>query len=177
MMLHTRAFVGITLLLLAVGVAVDRADDRISALTVPVAWDYGSEPGKDSNRWVGNREVPVSYRPADCADRFRLKGVRHEYVLMDRTGKKSSPAFIVATFQKVVSGAVEPPFLEIVRPKYTKDGKRTKKTHVDTVGFRLDFPPNQIADWASANIEVTLSVPNHDVHNPFGWTEVVVTCE
>lgn len=172
-----RVSLGLALLLLGAELSVGGSDETPGEAMVPVSRDYGSGPGKDSNRWVGEREVPIRYQPGDCIDRFRLKTIRHEYVLVDREGKKSSPAFIVATFQKLRSGLADPPYLEIVRPKYTNGGKKTKKKHVDTAGFRLDFPPNRIDNWKDANIEVTLSVPNHNVHNPYGWTEVIVACE
>jgi len=93
--------------------SVGSNDDGTAEAPVPASWDYGSGPGKNSNRWVGERNLPIRYQPENCAARFRLKNVRHEYVLVDRdTRKKSQPAFIVATLEKIVSGEVvyvEPP--------------------------------------------------------------------
>ena len=143
---------------------------------VDVTWEFGSGPGRTSIRWVGSAKVPVVYKPASCRNQFVLEKLEHECPIMAETNERQCPAFLSATFRKLVAGPAEIPQLEVVRHKYNKKKERTGKTHADIVPYSRMMAA-QVDDWSEADIDVFVAMPAPELHNPTGWAEVRVLCD
>jgi len=143
---------------------------------IKVSWDFGSGPGKTSNFYVGEKTVPTRYDTPDCSSRFTLESARYE-LAKTPDGKPGAP-FVMFTLRKHFSGDFELlPALTITQVTSARNKPTT------TADVRFPFREKQMAapvkDWTLPDIDVRLGAPGAimDLHNPFGWSVIEVSCK
>ena len=163
-------------------------EDQIRS-AVKVLWDFGSGPGKTSNFYVGEREVPVVYATAGCHSRFTLEEVRYEfsYVMKDGKSVPGGPPFLSLKIRKHFPGDFNLlPEVTIKQNRVDSKGKVTWEKEQFHFPFRQKMMARDIEDWTRSEIDVNiaapaavvaLEVPGSEIHNPLDWAEIGIACE
>jgi hypothetical protein len=150
---------------------------------VAVSWDFGSAPDRDSNFYVGDRNVPVKYRTAECLSRFALEEVRYELSQVEVDGKLApgSPPFVMFKLRKHFEGEFS--LLPEVKITESKVNKKKKKATGETGQVVFPFRQREMAapvdEWIAKDIVISLGAPGEimDLHNPADWVDIRITCE
>lgn len=143
---------------------------------VKVSWDFGSGPGKTSNFYVGEKAIQPGYDTPECSSRFTLESVRYD---MPRTPSgELGPPFVMFTFRKHFAGDFDRlPAITITQ--VTSAANKPRETAEVTFPFREKQMAAPVKDWTLPDIDVQIGAPGEimDLHNPFGWAAIEVSCK
>jgi len=162
-------------------VAAETGSDPRVRQQIDVSWDFGSGPGRTSNRYVGKRTVNVRYGAPACSARFTLERASFRFADVERDGRSvpEGPPFLMLTLRKHFAGSFELlPKITIAQDKLDANGKLTGKTEELVFPYRereMAFP---VEDWERAEIDVMIGAPSETMglHNPLDWSDIAVDC-